>query len=196
MQHLYNCLAIDTVYRSVLDLTLWFRFPCRKPDVILYEHDFKGQTLPLSKATPNFVPLNFNDKASSVEVVSGVWTVYQHVNYEGRRLTLGVGKYDYEFISKRIGNDVISSARPAEIILYQHAQFQGKILNLYDDTQSLVPLGFNDIVSSIEVTFGEWSVYEHVNYQGVRLDLNVGKYDIDYITKNMGNDVISSVKLR
>ena len=125
-----------------------------------------------------------------------MWTVYQHVNYEGRRLTLGVGKYDYEFISKRIGNDVISSARPAEIILYQHAQFQGKILNLYDDTQSLVPLGFNDIVSSIEVTFGEWSVYEHVNYQGVRLDLNVGKYDIDYITKNMGNDVISSVKLR
>ena len=71
-----------------------------------------------------------------------------------------------------------------------------KTLKLYDDSQSLIPLGFNDIVSSIKVTFGEWSVYRDVDYNGVRLDLNVGQYDTDYITKNMGNDVISSVMLR
>ncbi len=165
------------------------------PEILLYEHaSFQGKILTLTNATPNFT--DFNDKASSVEIKSGVWTVYQHANYEGRRLTLRVGKYDYAFISERIGNDVISSARPAEITLYENAKFEGKTLKLYDDSQSLIPLGFNDIVSSIEVTFGEWSVYRDVNYNGVRLDLNVGKYDIDYITKNMGNDVISSVRLR
>ncbi len=100
------------------------------------------------------------------------------------------------YYSVVLGSDIISSARPAEIILYAAGGFKGKVLKLYDDTQSLIPLDLNNCVSSIEVTFGQWSVYNHVDYQGARLDLNVGKYDIDYITKNLGNDVISSVGLR
>ncbi|XP_064391057.1 epidermal differentiation-specific protein-like [Halichondria panicea] len=168
----------------------------RKPDIVLYEHaGYKGQTLPLTEATPNFIPLGFNDKASSIEVTSGKWTVYQDVNYKGKSLILGVGKYDIDYITKNLGNDVISSARPAEISLFEHANYDGKRMQLSKDTPTLVPLGFNDIVSSIEVIFGDWTVYEHVDYKGKSLDLKVGKYDIDYIKTNLGNDVISSVRL-
>ena len=171
--------------------------PYRKmPTLILYDaRQFQGKTFSLTKAASNLIPLGFDNKASSIEVKSGVWTIYESVNYEGYRLTLGVGKYDFNFIAERIGSNVISSARPAEITLYDAAGFKGKTLKLYD-AQSLISLGFNNIISSIEVTFGEWSVYTHCNYQGARLDLNVGKYDIDYITKTLGNDVISSVGLR
>ncbi len=165
--------------------------------LILYEVDqFQGRSLPLSEATSNFLPLGFDNKSSSIEVESGVWTVYEAVNYGGRSLILRAGKYDIDYIINNLGSDVISSARPAEITLYGAANFTGKVLKLYDDTQSLIPLDFNNIVSSIEVTFGEWSVYNQVDYQGARLDLNVGKYNIDYIANNIGNDVISSLGLR
>ncbi len=106
-----------------------------------------------------------------------------------------MGKYDCSFISGKIGNDVISSARPAEITLFEHAKFDGKRMKLSKDTPNLVPLGFNDIVSSIEVIFDDWTVYEHIDYKGKSLNLKVGKYDMDYIKKNLGNDVISSVRL-
>ncbi|XP_064402580.1 epidermal differentiation-specific protein-like [Halichondria panicea] len=164
--------------------------------IVLYEHaGYAGKSLPLTSATPDLTLRSFNDKVSSIEVKSGMWTVFQHVNYEGKSLTLRMGKYDIEYITKNLGNDVISSARPAEIILYQNARFQGKTLKLSVDTQSLVPEGFNDMVSSIEVTWGDWTVYQHVDYKGKSLDLKVGRYDMDFITKNMGNDVISSVRL-
>ncbi len=172
--------------------------PYRKmPTLILYDTGrFQGKTLSLTEATSDLIPLGFDKKASSIEVKSGVWTVYEAVNYGGFRLTLGVGKYDSKFISEKIGSNVISSARPAEITLYAAANFKGKCLKLYDDTQSLISLGFNNIVSAIEVTFGEWSVYNQVDYQGARRDLNVGKYNIDFMYKTLGNDVISSLGLR
>ncbi len=169
---------------------------CRKtPKLILYDRGtFQGRTLPLSEATSDLIPLGFDNKASSIEVESGVWTVYEDINYEGYRLTLGVGKYDFGFLSEKIGSDVISSAKPAEITLYDAAGFRGKSLKLYEDTQSFIPLGFNNVVSTIEVTFGEWSVYDQVDYKGKSLTLKVGKYNFDYLRHNLGNDVVSSVR--
>ena len=97
--------------------------PYRKmPTLILYDaRQFQGKTFSLTKAASNLIPLGFDNKASSIEVKSGVWTIYESVNYEGYRLTLGVGKYDFSFISERIRSNVISSARPAEITLYDAA---------------------------------------------------------------------------
>ena len=81
------------------------------PKLILYEAtQFQGKTLPLTEATSNFFPLGFNNKSSSIEVKSGVWTIYEAVNYEGSSLTLRVGKYDLEYIVNNLGSDIISSA--------------------------------------------------------------------------------------
>ncbi len=165
-------------------------------NIFLYEAGgFQGKTLSLTSATSSFVTSGMDNKVSSIEVQNGVWTVYEDVNYEGLSITLKVGKYDTDYIQSKIGNNVISSARPAEIILYDAADFEGNVLKLYDDTPDLIPLGFNDIVTCIEVTFGVWIVYEATEYERRSLSLNVGKYDMDYISKHLGNDVISSVKL-
>ncbi len=63
-------------------------------------HGYAGKSLPLVSATPDFTPCHFNDKATSIEVKSGVWTVFQ--NYEGERLALSVGEYDIEYITKNL----------------------------------------------------------------------------------------------
>ncbi len=165
-------------------------------EIVLWEHaKFTGKTVILKAATPEFLSLDFNDKASSIEVRSGVWTVCEDVNYGGRSLTLRKGRYDIDYLTKNLGNDMISSARPTEVILYEHAHFSGRNMKLIDDTPDLTPMGFNDIVSSIEVMFGECTVFQHVSYQGNSLVLKMGRYDMDYIQKKLGNDVISSVRM-
>ncbi len=165
-------------------------------EIVLWEHaSFTGNTVTLKTAAPSFVSLGFNDKASSIEVRSGVWTVCEDVNYGGRSLTLRKGRYDIDYLTQNLGNDMISSVRPTEIILYEHDRFSGRSMKLIDDTTDLTPMGFNDIVSSIEVTSGECTVYEHVNYQGKSLVLKMGRFDMDFIQKNLGNDIISSVRL-
>lgn len=37
--------------------------------------------------------------------------------------------------------------------------------------------------------------YEHPNYGGKKLELAVGKYDMNYLIGKIGNDVISSLKV-
>ena len=77
----------------------------------LYEHaGFKGRELTLHDSTPDLRQVNdFNDIASSVEVVDGYWRMCEHIDYKGRNIMVGPGRYDYPVISKTIGNDCISS---------------------------------------------------------------------------------------
>ena len=77
----------------------------------LYEHaGFKGRELTLHDSTPDLRQVNdFNDIASSVEVVDGYWRMCEHIDYKGRNIMVGPGHYDYPVISKTIGNDCISS---------------------------------------------------------------------------------------
>ena len=79
----------------------------------LYEHaGFKGRELTLHDSTPDLRQVNdFNDIASSVEVVDGYWRMCEHVDYKGRNIMVGPGRYDYPVISKTIGNDCISSVQ-------------------------------------------------------------------------------------
>ncbi len=117
--------------------------------------------------------------------------VFGNVGYRGRKWVLTPGKYDM----LGNGNDSISSARPTVVHLYEHPGFAGKSLKITEDVPSLVPLDFNDIASSIEVSAGECVVYQDVNYGGRSATLNRGRYDIEDIAGMRGNDVISSVRL-
>jgi len=66
----------------------------------------------------------------------------------------------------------ISSARALPtggteaIILFQHPNFSGRMLVLFDSVSSLPSLDFNDHVSSAIVTGGTWNLFEHGDYTG------------------------------
>lgn len=78
---------------------MWFPMHLAKNAITYPVYDvghFQGKTLPFSEATcthtSKFTPLGFSNKwVFSIEVE--LWTVYEYVNYEGYKLTLGVGKY-------------------------------------------------------------------------------------------------------
>ena len=80
------------------------------PKIVLYEHaQFKGRELALESSTSDLHSSNFNDKASSVKVQSGMWRLWEHVNFTGKSYQVVPGDYDIELIIAKIGNDVISS---------------------------------------------------------------------------------------
>ncbi len=79
-------------------------------------------------------------------------TVYEHNNYQGRSLNIGLGVTSYDHLSGQNFNDIISSVKVPQglnVMLYEHAGQQGAIKTLTSDTPSLDD--FNDKTSSILV---------------------------------------------
>jgi hypothetical protein len=90
----------------------------------------------------------------------------------------------------------------AEIILFEHANFQGRRKSVFGDIPNLnspTDNDFNDITSSIIVVSGTWECFPDWNYEGTpsRL-LTQGFYSSVSSTNNVGipNDSLSSIKLR
>ena len=77
-------------------------------EITLYTHsNFNGPALSLRGETPDLVPYNFNDRASSVVVRSGTWQLCEHADFRGRCMVVERGEYPV-----LAGfNDMISSAR-------------------------------------------------------------------------------------
>jgi len=77
-------------------------------EITLYTHsNFNGPALTLRGETPDLVPYNFNDRASSVVVRSGTWQLCEHADFRGRCMVVERGEYPV-----LAGfNDIISSVR-------------------------------------------------------------------------------------
>lgn len=157
--------------------------------------------------THPFHPYNayFNDRTSSVIVLMGLWTFYEHAGYVNQvGPALGVG------VHLTVPNDIISSLRPVaadptkqpkQIVLFEHRDFRGMHKHLFRDEPNLNQVipdfdnFFNDRISSIAVRSGQWQCFEHANYTGIAYPpLNPGCYRW---LENFGfrNDDISSVNL-
>lgn len=117
--------------------------------------------------------------------------VYEHANFGGRSLTLGIGRHDVTKI-KDLGNDVISSLKVGpgvRVIAYEHAGFggaarvySGPVANLSD---------FNDRISSLVVEPLAVTLYQHGEYGGNAQSFPLGRHDVTSL--KLGNDQASSV---
>lgn len=166
-------------------------------EIVLYrDPKYSGPSITLTRSAYDFKSVNFDNTASSIDIKRGVWTVYSDPNFGGRSLILSPGKYDIGYLSSNIGNDTISSIRPTEVILYRDYDFTGYSVRVAEQVSSLGPLSMDNTVSCIEVTAGECTVYIDPNYQGKSATLKMGRYDQNDIRSMIGNDVISSLRLR
>ncbi len=142
--------------------------------VIMYEHaNFKGDKRMLVRDYDFWASGDpFNDKTSAI-LVEEVATFYQHANYGGKKLILGIGRYDLTKIGGSAGTpsygtgdfdinwkDVISSMKVPSglmVILYEAADFTGRSWvfneNVPDFSQYIYPSGVsaNDKISSIVI---------------------------------------------
>jgi hypothetical protein len=76
--------------------------------------------------------------------------------------------------------------------LYEDVGYGGEAQYLNSDTPNLVPIGWNDVASSLRVSGGaSWEVCEHVNYGG---RCRVVSGDVPNLVPGGWNDMISSAR--
>ena len=57
--------------------------------IALFEHiNYGGRMVVLTSSTPDFRDLGFNERVSSLIVIKGAWTGFQHIKFEGNNLVL------------------------------------------------------------------------------------------------------------
>lgn len=78
------------------------------PQVQIFEHIDFGGANEITSLNWYFVGSWWNDRVSSIVVISGTWRFYEHWHYEGRYWDLGPGYYRWVG-DVGIPNDVISS---------------------------------------------------------------------------------------
>ena len=79
--------------------------------VVFYEHDgFGGRSFEVDRQLGNFERVGFNDRVSSVIVLSGRWEMCSERRFEGRCVVVRPGRYPS--LSAVGLNDAVSSVRP------------------------------------------------------------------------------------
>ncbi|WP_221067166.1 Cys-every-fifth RiPP peptide CefA [Methylomagnum ishizawai] len=117
--------------------------------VTLYEHaNFRGRHWSYTQDTP-WIGDEPNDLTSGV-MVEKVATIYQHNDYQGQAVYLGVGRYLMKDIP--LANDNLSSLKVPQglvVMLYEHENFGGDFRSYYEDSPNVGD--FNDKTSSIVI---------------------------------------------
>ncbi|WP_394693704.1 beta/gamma crystallin-related protein [Hyphobacterium sp.] len=158
----------------------------RIASIILWDGpNFTGRavTVRVDQDGSNLVNLNFNDRASSIQV-AGDWQVCEHVNYGGecRRFSgdaASLGSFDNRISSVRFLQASAppqrptvppSGTRPVDaprtgIRLFDSVGYFGDRYDAPTDVSNLRSSGFNDRASSLAIAAGEvWEVCVDANY--------------------------------
>jgi hypothetical protein len=162
--------------------TVGFTSPLVTAQTILFEHaNFHGAHKHVFGPEPNLNANDdnfFNDRVSSIVVVSGSWNFFRHAGYTGRYAnTLSPGAYSFVG-NVDIQNDDMSSLYPTtnfgvaglpHVILFEHANLHGRHKHVFAPEPNLNANDdnfFNDRVSSVVVVSGQWAFYRHAHFNG------------------------------
>lgn len=153
------------------------------PSIVFHENaNFTGRRLPLVSAAPNFVSLDFNDRASAVEVFRGRWQLCRHIDYQGECRVVGPGRYA---LGSHL-SDAVSSARPLSgrgdqplgmagaVTLHDQADLRGRSALVEGPVSNLRELGFNDRTVAVEVHGGRWELCSRGDFRGQCITLGPG----------------------
>ncbi|RXZ78644.1 DUF946 domain-containing protein [Paenibacillaceae bacterium] len=129
-------------------------------------------------------------------------TVYKDGDFTGTAQSFEVGFHDVNVLRSGVGNDTISSVRVApgyRVTLYKDAKYSGDSYVLTRDAEWLDY--FNDVTSSLKVEIiGAPALpviaYADSPYGGVEQQFDVGEHNWDVINAGVGNDKISSMRVR
>lgn len=87
----------------------------------------------------------------------------------------------------------VSAHASAQVVLYEHDNFQGRSSALRREAPNLAVVGFNDVASSVVIRSGRWQLCSDAGYRGQCVTLGPGRYPS---LRAMGlNDHLSSVRV-
>jgi hypothetical protein len=154
-------------------------------EIVLYDQpNFGGQSVVAQSSIGSLVPMRFNDRASSVRVVSGTWQLCEHENFRGQCITV-----DNDDINLGGFSDQITSLRPVAggqdtggqrggrgqrgLTFYSGPNFTGRSVTLNDDQSDFSRISFNDTAQSVRYNGRRtWRVCQHSNYRGACLEIS------------------------
>lgn len=180
-------------------MLLLFRSACECNADVFDSGNYGGRVLRISQQNAHFTNDFFNDRVESIHSHGNCkWLFHEHKNFLGSTHLLRAGYYASAPSWGGPGNQ-ISSARAlppdgtTAIVLFQHDIYRGRMLVLYGSEPNFPFVNFGDHVSSVIVTGGTWTLYEHSNYQGRSSRLGPGEYS-NIHSSGVGGDSVSSVR--
>ncbi|XP_047432070.1 gamma-crystallin M2-like [Mugil cephalus] len=121
-------------------------------------------------------------QCSSCRVEGGRFMVYDQPNFTGQQYLLTRGEYP-EYQNSIGFNDCIQSCRivplhkgPFKMMIYEKANFEGKMHELNDDCDSIQDNYQMSDMQSCNVVQGYWLMFEQSNYEGRMFYLKPGEY--------------------
>tara|TARA_R110000868_G_scaffold57591_2_gene177800 strand:+ start:30480 stop:31778 length:1299 start_codon:yes stop_codon:yes gene_type:complete len=154
--------------------------------IILYDlPNFQGQSVTINQALSDLSSMRFNDRVSSLRVVSGQWELCVDSNFNGGCFTYTgeeatLGRYDNTYTALRplAPPAGLSGGRPGgpgsnSLTLYSGRNFTGRAVIITDSQPDLVRLSFNDATQSIRYSGrGSWRVCDDANFGGACMQVN------------------------
>lgn len=170
--------------RMALAAVSLLALPALAQQIVLYERaNFSGRNVTIERNVQNLSYLGFENRASSVYVMSGDWEFCTEPYFQGSCRVYRPGEYrtlgsqSNRISSVRLisggsgfggsGNSNDSSwnnSGGALVELFDGQNFQGRLGALRGPTPNFEPLGFNDRVASLIVRRGTWEFCTDSNY--------------------------------
>ena len=186
----------------------------------LWNFNYQGRSIEVCYDQADLGRLNFDNLANSVKVSDGFRvTLFDSISYHGastvlvgdqsclshfRKLTTSLTirrRYtpDINPIPRPIIRIPIVPVNPPPdaprngcILMFEHVNYAGRWMQVCGTIADFVPIGWNDILSSVKVSKNIRAVfYEHINYGGKELEVKSNTA----ILPQGWNDIASSVKL-
>ncbi len=171
---------------------------CRGCDcqAIVYDgNNFGGQSLLIKQQYANFHYSFFDNRVESIRVMGSCsFIFYESPGFNTRSFLLKPGDYSSPPTWGGRGN-TISAARALPprgtkaIAIFEHPYFCGAMTVLYNSHTFLPHIDFDDIISSVIVTGGSWSLFDHPSFTGVSVTRTTGTYPWSYL-----NDRVTSIR--
>lgn len=166
--------------------------PSFAEEAVLYEGpNLRGRSVTISRATPNLGYLGFENRASSMYVMSGAWEFCTEPYYRGECRTFLAGEHP------RLGgkDNRISSGRPVEesgganrpsgdwggtgapeVEVFDRESFSTPLRTLREVSPDFERLGINDKIASIIVRRGTWEFCTDGRFRGDCITFGPGRY--------------------
>jgi len=151
-------------------------------EIILYDQpNFQGQSLTINRAVNDLSAMRFNDRTSSIRIVSGQWELCVDSNYNGGCLTYtgneaSLGRYDNIYTALRpVAAHPGHGSQPGgnSLTLYSGPNFTGRAVVLNEAQSDLSRLGFNDATRSIRHSgSSSWRICDDANFGAPCIQIN------------------------
>ncbi|XP_067337418.1 beta/gamma crystallin domain-containing protein 1-like isoform X1 [Channa argus] len=142
-----------------------------------------GVNIDITGPVINMDDTGYGMRTQSIDVIGGVWVVFEEPGFCGESYILEKGLYgspeDWGALEPRVASampvllDDLERAPKFKVQLFSDPGFQGSVLALEDNVASLQS-GFS--VASCKVVAGSWLQFEGQNFTGRMYVLEVGSY--------------------